>query len=113
MKNVLTIITEVEFVQLYNDQPLFGDISSFLSEFHIMFHKFLSLQGRTLKPTVLNNDLNHSSQHMWSDAMYIRDVQKIPSLNIDPKKSSLRYLRNVICSHQQRSKELASDGYQL
>ena len=81
LNNVLTIITEVEFVQLYNDQPLFGDMSSFLSEFHIMFHKFLSLQGRTLKPTVLNNDLNHSSQHMWSDAMYIRDVEKISSLN--------------------------------
>ena len=81
LKNVLTIITEVEFVQLYNNQPLFGDINSFLSEFHIMFHKFLSLQGRTLKPTVLNNDLNHSSQHMWSDAMYIRDIEKISSLN--------------------------------
>lgn len=81
LKNILTIITEVEFVQLYNEQPLFGDMSSFLSEFQIMFHKFLSLQGRTLKPTVLNNDLNHSSQHMWSDAMYIRDVEKIPSLN--------------------------------
>ena len=80
LKNILTIITEVEFVQLYNDQPLFGDMSSFLSEFQIMFHKFLSLQGRTLKPTVLNNDLNHSSQHMWSDAMYIRDVEKISSL---------------------------------
>ena len=81
LKNVLTIITEVEFVQLYYDQPLFGDISSFLSKHQIIFHKFLSLQGRTLKPTVLNNDLNHSSQHMWSDAMYIRDVEKIPSLN--------------------------------
>ena len=80
LKNILTIITEVEFVQLYNEQPLFGDISSFLSKYQIMFHKFLSLQGRTLKPTVLNNDLNHSSQHMWSDAMYIRDIDKISSL---------------------------------
>ena len=81
LKKVLTIITEVEFVQLYKNQPLFGDVSSFLKKNNILFHKFLSLQGRTLKPTVLNNDLNYSSQHMWSDAMYISDIESILDLD--------------------------------
>ena len=81
LKNVLAIITEVEFIQLYKNQPLFGDVSSFLRKNNINFHKFLSLQGRTLKPTVLNNDPNFSTQHMWSDAMYLRNIETISDLD--------------------------------
>ena len=63
LKNVLKIVCEVEFVQLYENQPLFGDVCNYLSQHDIMFNKFLGLAGRALKPIMLNNDPNIPSQH--------------------------------------------------
>ena len=40
---------------IYNKQPLFGDVCSFLNSKDIMFHKFLGLAGRSLIPVILNN----------------------------------------------------------
>ena len=45
-----------------------------------MFHKFLGMAGRTLRPTLLNNNPNFVTQHLWSDAMFITHVQKIHDL---------------------------------
>lgn len=87
LKEVVAIVSEVEFIPLYADQPLFGDVCSFLAENDIMFHKFLGMAGRALKPIVINNNPNLSSQHMWSDAVFIKDIFKIPHL------SSLKLLK--------------------
>ena len=83
LSDVLAIVSEVEFVPLYIDQPLFGDVSGFLTDYNLMFHKFLTLQGTALKPFLINNDINASSQIMWSDAMFIRNVDQINNLNED------------------------------
>ena len=40
LKNSLFIISEVEFLKIYENQPLFGDVSNFLSDNDFMFHKF-------------------------------------------------------------------------
>lgn len=80
LKDVLFIVTEVEFVELYHNQPLFGDVSSFLQSQGFMFHKFLGLAGRTLKPIILGGDANTASQHMWADAIFIRDLNQFDSL---------------------------------
>ena len=63
LKNVVKIICEVEFVPIYEDQPLFGDVNKFLNENGFMFNKFLGLSGRALKPLILNKDLNKASQY--------------------------------------------------
>lgn len=75
LENVLAIISEVEFIPHYVGQPLFGDVCAFLSSKGLMFHKFLGLNGSSLRPLILNNDRNFPSQHMWSDAVFVRDVQ--------------------------------------
>ena len=41
LKDVVAIVSEVEFIPHYIDQPLFGDVCSFLTEKGFMFHKFL------------------------------------------------------------------------
>jgi hypothetical protein len=46
-----------------------------------MFNKFLGLAGRALKPLVVNNNPNRPSQHIWSDAVFIRHIQKIHNLS--------------------------------
>ena len=81
LKNVVKIICEVEFVPIYEDQPLFGDVNKFLNENGFMFNKFLGLSGRALKPLILNKDLNKASQHMWSDAVFIKNIEVIQNLS--------------------------------
>ncbi len=81
LKNVLSIVTEVEFVPLYEDQPLFGDVTKFLSEHGFMFHKFITLSGRSLKPIIMNNNINTGSQHLWADVLYIKDLLTLSDLN--------------------------------
>ena len=80
LRNVLTIISEVEFLSMYNEHPLFGDVCSFLNSKDIMFHKFLGLSGRSLIPVILQNDVNFPTQHMWSDAVFIKNILKIKEL---------------------------------
>ena len=81
LKNVLALVCEVEFVPHYLKQPLFGDVCRFLYQEKLMFHKFLGLGGRALRPIVIDDDPNLPSQHIWSDAMYIRHVQVVQYLS--------------------------------
>ena len=81
LNNVLKIVCEVEFLPLYHDQPLFGDINKFLGQYNFMFNKFLGLSGRTLKPLIANKDKTVASQHMWTDAVFIQHINKIENLN--------------------------------
>lgn len=83
LESVLFIICEVEFMQHYIQQPLFGDVSGFLSEHQFMFHNFLGFGGRSLRPIVLNNNPNLLSQVIWSDAMFIRHVQSLHTLELE------------------------------
>lgn len=83
LKDVVTIVSEILFIHHYIDQPLFGDVCAFLTEQEFMFHKFLGLGGRSLKPITLNNDINLPVQHMWSDAVFIKDIMKIKELSSD------------------------------
>ena len=80
LNNVLKIVCEVEFLPLYHDQPLFGDITQFLGQYNFMFNKFLGLSGRTLKPLIANKDKSVASQHMWTDAIFIQHINKIQNL---------------------------------
>jgi FkbM family methyltransferase len=81
LRDVVAIVTEVEFVPLYIDQPLFGDVCRFLSDQGLMFHKFGRISGRTLRPTIANDDPNFAIQHLWSDAMYVREVPTLAELS--------------------------------
>jgi FkbM family methyltransferase len=81
LQDVVSIVSEVEFVHHYIDQPLFGDVCAFLAKQDLMFHKFLRTGGRSLKPIILGNDPNLPVQYIWSDAVFIKDVLKIPELS--------------------------------
>ena len=81
LKNCLIVQTEVEFVQLYEDQPLFADVDQLLRGQGFMFHRFLGISGRTYKPLMLNNDpVAAMSQQMWSDALYVPALSRLDSL---------------------------------
>jgi len=101
LQDVVFIVSEVEFIPLYLDQPLFGDVCGFLAEQDLMFHKFIGLAGRTIKPIVMNNDPNYPSQHMWSDAIYIKNITRLSTLAPD------KLLKMGILSFRYGSPDLA------
>jgi FkbM family methyltransferase len=81
LKDVLVIHTEVEFVPLYKDQPLFADIDSFLRSRGFAFHKLHGTAGRTFKPLLLSDQPSASlSQTLWGDAVYVRDFMTFDTL---------------------------------
>lgn len=83
LQDVVFIVSEVEFVPFYKKQPLFGDVCRFLDEQGFMFHKFLGMAGRSLKPVVLNNNSSFPSQHMWTDAVFMRNILDLSGLDPD------------------------------
>tara|TARA_X000001036_G_C20655234_1_gene796657 strand:+ start:384 stop:1247 length:864 start_codon:yes stop_codon:yes gene_type:complete len=80
LKNVLQIVSEVYLLPQYKDQPLFGEVCNFLDKQNLMFNKFLGMGGRSLKPVIMNNNPNAVSQNIWTDAVFIRHVQKMENL---------------------------------
>jgi FkbM family methyltransferase len=81
LERCLIVQSEVEFVQLYEDQPLFADVDRLLRGHGFMFHRFLGLSGRTYRPLMVNDDPNMPlSQVLWSDAVYVPDVMRLDRL---------------------------------
>jgi FkbM family methyltransferase len=74
MRETVLVHTEVEFIPIYTDQPLFGDIDVALRNFGFWLHKLDGIQGRVLQPLVPNNNpLAPLSQILWADAaVYVR-----------------------------------------
>ena len=82
LQSVLLIRTEVEFVELYKNQPMFADVDMFLRGRGFQFHTFAGFGRRTFKPLVLNGDLNSGlHQDIWSDALYVRDWMRLDALD--------------------------------
>lgn len=83
LKNVLVVHTEVEFLPLYKNQPLFADIDSFLRARGFAFHTMMPF-GRTFRPMLVNdNDTAWIRQIIWADAVYVRDFMNFADLAPD------------------------------
>jgi FkbM family methyltransferase len=81
LKRCLIVQTEVEFVPLYERQPLFAEVDQLLRCRGFMFHRFLGLSGRTYSPLVVNGNPNGAlSQMLWSDAVYVPDLARLDRL---------------------------------
>jgi len=78
LERLVVIQTEVEFVPLYRDQPLFADIDRSLRAAGFLFHRFLGMAGRPFSPFSLKEDSHKTiSQQLWSDAVYVRDFTRL------------------------------------
>lgn len=81
LSNLPFIICEVELVPIYLGQPLFGDVDAWLRRHGMMFHKFLGIAGRAMKPLIGNGNPYYPVQHMWSDAVFVRDLFALGTLS--------------------------------
>ncbi len=73
---------EVEFVEMYKNQPLFGDVDQFLRQENFFFHTFYYMGTRCLKPTIINNNPVYGlKQRLWADAVYIHHFMEPDKLS--------------------------------
>ncbi|CAK9031239.1 DNA polymerase delta catalytic subunit [Durusdinium trenchii] len=78
LEETLVLHTEVEFVEMYERQPLFAEVDQFLRQNGFVFHRFSSLHGRPLKPLhFAANPLQPISQQLWADAVYVKDLWEL------------------------------------
>jgi FkbM family methyltransferase len=82
LSSAVAIQVEVEFVELYKGQPMFADVDEFLRGQGFQFHTFLGLEGRAFKPLApAGKETASFRQHLWSDAVYVRDWMHLESLS--------------------------------
>lgn len=81
LADAVVVHTEVEFVPMYKDQPLFAEVDQRLRKSGYSFHKFTGIAGRTFQPLIVNNDANLMlSQMLWADAVYVKDFMALDKL---------------------------------
>jgi FkbM family methyltransferase len=94
MSSALVVQIEVEFLELYQGQPMFADVDIFLRAQGFQFHTFNGFGSRAFKPLAPQGNVNAGfRQYLWSDAIYVRDWMHLEGL-------SERKLRNyAILAH--------------
>ncbi|CAO3439661.1 hypothetical protein [Azospirillum doebereinerae] len=83
LSKTLIVHTEVEFIPMYKDQPLYSDVDIFLRERGFLLHRFIDIFSRQMKPMILNNDVfSKGSQIIYADgAIFVRDFSNIKNLS--------------------------------
>ncbi|MBG0810853.1 FkbM family methyltransferase [Methylosinus sp. H3A] len=83
LRRAYVLHVEVEFLPLYEGQPLFSEIELFLRAQGYVLHRFTPLTSRVLRPLMLGKDIFAGmSQIVWSDAIFVRDFMR-PELLAD------------------------------
>jgi FkbM family methyltransferase len=102
LAGAVAVHTEVSFLPLYRDQPLFGDVDAELRAQGFMFHAFAAVKRWPIAPAVFDGDLFAAHQQVIeADVVYVRDVARLDLLDAD----QVRQLA-VIAHHVYRSPDL-------
>ena len=81
LDSIGVIHAEVEFMELYRGQPLFGDVERYLRSAGFSFHRFSPLVSRLIRPLSAGGDIYAGmSQLVWADAIFIRDLRSLGTL---------------------------------
>lgn len=82
LRSASVVQCEVEFIELYEGQPLMSDVDAFLRTQGFAFLRFDYTTGRPFKPLQLNAaPLQAISQTLWADAIYVRDFRRLGDWN--------------------------------
>ncbi len=81
LKGIVAIETEVEFVPLYKNQPLFAEVDQLLRKNGFAFHRFREVCGRTFKPIFIEEKVAETlGQALWADVVYVKDFMALDAL---------------------------------
>jgi len=80
--NCVGLKLEVSFVEIYKDQPLFGDINKFLIDRNFRFVKFTAIEE--FAPRELGEDFWGDKMQMAGDAIYLREPTSLSPSQVYP-----------------------------
>lgn len=84
LRRALVVHTEVEFLPMYKGQPLFAEVDQFLRTHGFVLHTFHPLVSRMVTPLVVrNNPYAGLRQHLWADAVFVRDFTRPAGMDAD------------------------------
>lgn len=82
LADTLVIQTEVNFVPLYEGQPLFADIDAWMRAHGFMLHALLEQRKRLYAPLQVNNQIHNGlNQLTTADAVYVPNVENLTKLS--------------------------------
>jgi len=81
LKETMIVHTEVEFVPLYADQPLFADIDAELRAQGFLFHRFHKIEDWPFEPFQSSKARTTPfNQQLWADAVFVKDFTRFDDL---------------------------------
>lgn len=100
LSDTLVVEVEAEFLPLYKDQPLFGDLQLFMRDQGFVLHKFVDVAGRTLRPNkYAENPFAATSQLLWADAIFVRDFARLETYKDDDLLVAALLLHDIYASY--------------
>lgn len=73
LENTLVVEAEIEFIPLYQNQPLLGDVHVYMAARGFVLHKLIDIQGRPLGPIIFGDcTLKAFGQALWADAIFVK-----------------------------------------
>ncbi|HIF10252.1 MAG TPA: hypothetical protein EYQ81_10720 [Sneathiellales bacterium] len=113
LQNAVVVHTEVEFVPMYEEQPLFTEVDQALRSRGFSFHTFAGFAGRAFKAMQADNINATMSQYIWSEAIYVKDFTALDDLTRDQllKQSfilhevygSFDLVHHCLCAHDRKT----------
>ena len=117
LDHCVAIQTEASFISLYEHQPTFADIDSWMRSHGFLPHCFTDVKRWSIAPTIANGDIrNPFNQLLECDVVYVRGLVDLSSLNDEQLKklalvSAECYRSPDLCLHVVRElEERGMDG---
>lgn len=103
LANCVAVQMEISFVQLYENQPRFGEVDVWMQSQGFMPHSFADIKRWSIAPTIRNNDIKQPfNQLLEADIVYIRDPIEWADMSYDAMKKLV-----LIAHHCYSSVDLA------
>ena len=84
LRDAVVIQTEVEFLPMYRNQPLYSDVDQALRRHGFVLHRFVQTESRVVRPMLLRNDIYANlSQCLYADAVFVKDFTRADRLQPD------------------------------
>ena len=94
LENCLAIQLEVSFVCLYENQPSFGEVDTWMRSKGYLPHSFLHIKRWSISPTIFNGNFRQpGNQLLESDIIYIKDPFRLDLL------SDIQLKKFILISH--------------